>query len=79
MYKCPVELGVLVIGCYGEVMETEEHERVKKMMNRLGIGDFQWIKLLGKITYSVAVAISNILVRHVGENDGDPGGLSLKA
>lgn len=65
IYRCPVKLGVFVIGCFGELLKTEAHNEFCDIMGRLGISKRELQTMLNKCSYSVAVSTSNILLRRI--------------
>ena len=61
MYRCPVELGVLVIGAYGETIDTDERKRTSTILRRLGVPEWRWKSLLSNVCYSAAVSTLTII------------------
>ncbi|XP_044750658.1 uncharacterized protein LOC123310992 [Coccinella septempunctata] len=64
-YHCPVHLGIFVVGCYGEVLNTEEHKNFLKLLAQVGLTNFEIRSLINKCSYSVAVSTTNILLKHL--------------
>lgn len=64
-YKCPVHLGIFVVGCYGEIILTEEHNNFKRLLREIGLTNFEIATLINKCSYSVAVSTTNILMKHM--------------
>ncbi|XP_044751637.1 uncharacterized protein LOC123311637 [Coccinella septempunctata] len=66
LYNCPVHLGIFVIGCFGEIVATDEHKHFKKLLSRIGVTNLDMKILINKCSYSVAVSTSNIILKHLG-------------
>ncbi|XP_044750695.1 uncharacterized protein LOC123311015 [Coccinella septempunctata] len=63
-YHCPVHLGIFVVGCYGEILRTEEHKNFASLLTQIGLTNFE-TRLINKCSYSVAVSTTNILLKHL--------------
>ncbi|XP_044751627.1 uncharacterized protein LOC123311629 [Coccinella septempunctata] len=64
-YRCPVHLGVFVVGCFGEIVTTEEHKNIRKILIKIGINNLKMRILINRSSYSVAVSTSNIILKHL--------------
>ncbi|XP_015124496.1 uncharacterized protein LOC107046401 [Diachasma alloeum] len=62
-HGCDVELGVLVLGCFGVVAETAELVRVKGIVGQLGVSQRGWENCLSRSSYSVATATPKVVLR----------------
>ncbi|CAH0555597.1 unnamed protein product [Brassicogethes aeneus] len=65
MHACSAELGIFVVGCYGEIITTEAHNKCIKLLKRLGLSDLDCKGLVNKCSYSAAVSTSTILMRRL--------------
>lgn len=65
IYRCPVELGVLVIGAYGEALRTEEMKKMETIFGKIGVPGWKFNSLLKSACYSSAVSTTNILVNRL--------------
>lgn len=63
VYQCPVELGVLVIGAYGEALNTEEMRKTEDIFEKIGVPRWKLSNLVKSACYSSAVSTTNIYVR----------------
>ncbi|XP_044750655.1 uncharacterized protein LOC123310990 [Coccinella septempunctata] len=67
-YRCPVKLAIFVVGCYGELIATDEHKQFCEMMKKkLQVSNRSMRNLLNHATYSVAVSTSNLLMKRLNE------------
>lgn len=67
-YRCPVQLAVFVVGCFGEIIETEEHVQFCNMLKKkVQMNKKQIQTMMNKASYSVAIPTSNILIRRMDE------------
>lgn len=62
-YRCPVTLAIFVVGCYGEIIKTSEHNKFQQVLGRMRIGKRETRTLINKCAYSAAVSTTNILMR----------------
>lgn len=67
LHRCKVKLGLLIIGCYGEVLNTEEHRKFQGLMQTLGVPNYKTQRLLNNATYSVFTQTTQILMKHLRE------------
>lgn len=67
MYKCPVQMGILVLGCFGEVVYTEEQGKFDAVLAKLGVNQRELQILKNKCSYSIAVSTTNMLLRRMDE------------
>lgn len=63
LHNCPVHLGILVVGCYGEILNISEFKTLLGLLKRLGISEKATEHMMVKISYSVAVSTSTIILR----------------
>ena len=61
-HRCQVELGVLVVGCFGEIIQTPEHRNFRRLLGELGATERDADGLMRRVAYSVATDTSRILV-----------------
>lgn len=67
-YRCPVQLAVFVVGCFGEIMETEEHGQFCNILkNKMQMNKKQIQTMMNKASYSVAISTSSMLLRRLDE------------
>ncbi|XP_045470569.1 uncharacterized protein LOC123677884 [Harmonia axyridis] len=64
-YHCPVHLGIFVVGCFGEIVATEEHKNFRKLMTNMGLSNLNIRILINRSSYSAAVSTSNIILKHL--------------
>lgn len=70
LYRCPVDFAVFVVGCYGEMITTEEHKNFLSLLQtKIGVGKEDMEQLKQKCCYSVAISTSQILLRHLNSQD----------
>ena len=60
-HKCKVSLGLLVVGAYGEVLQTEEHNNLRKLLVGLGTTNREIDVLVRRAAYSVATQTCRML------------------
>lgn len=64
-HRCEVHLGLLIIGCFGEVLETEEHRRFCELLLAIGVPQHAIPTLIRKATYSVITETAKILMNRI--------------
>ena len=64
-YNCKCSLGVFVVGCYGEVVDSDAMRRVQSMMESLGSSEGAFKEVLRRAAYSCLTQTSCTLVRHI--------------
>ena len=64
-HRCEVELGLFIVGCYGEVLNTEEHRTVRRLLQELGVPPYTINTVLRKVAYSVITSTSRIIMNHI--------------
>lgn len=67
-YGCEVELGVMVVGCFGEIIQTAEMVNMERLVNEMGVSRRAWKSCLSRCSFSIATA--KILVRRCHEAVG---------
>lgn len=64
-HKCPVYLGVLVMGCYGEILQTEEHLNCLKLLKKIDATQSEIQELFKRAAYGCVTKTAEILMRHL--------------
>ncbi|XP_045470568.1 uncharacterized protein LOC123677883 [Harmonia axyridis] len=66
IHRCPVDLGIFVVGCSGEMIVTEEQVKFAKILSKvLGLTNSEIQHLFTKRSYSVCLSTSQILLKHL--------------
>ncbi|XP_044750445.1 uncharacterized protein LOC123310835 [Coccinella septempunctata] len=73
LYKCPVKLGVYVVGCFGELVLTQEHKNFCSILEEIDLGKEEIKKVHNKCSYSVAVSTTNMILRRIRDGMGGMG------
>ena len=72
MYKSSsVKLGVLVMGTFGEILQTDIHKQCIKYFGELGINDRMSKKMLSQCSLEVYNSTAKIMLRRIGHNSVD--------
>lgn len=67
MYGCEASLGVLVLGCFGEVVRSEEMENSISLLQSIGMTRRKVESCLQKCSYSIALATALLITRRIAE------------
>ena len=68
MYNKPTELAILVFGSLGEILQTQQYTKTKKIFSKLGINEKKFTKLEEICSYNILNQSSKILVRRMEEH-----------
>ena len=66
LHRCRVHLGLFIVGCYGEVLNTDEQQRFARLLGSLGVKNYEVKALYQKAAYSAITETTKILCRHMG-------------
>ena len=66
-YKCPVKLGIVVIGAHGEILETKNFQEVKNIFCELNINNKKQKILYNKGSVSAATSTAKIVIKRLKE------------
>lgn len=70
IHHCPVHFGIFIIGCYGEIIKTEEHNKFRNLLTKnLKMENKEVEHLMNKCCYSVTLSTSQILSKHLKINE----------
>uniref|UniRef100_A0AAR5PEG8 Reverse transcriptase domain-containing protein n=1 Tax=Dendroctonus ponderosae TaxID=77166 RepID=A0AAR5PEG8_DENPD len=65
IHRCPVTFATFVVGCYGEILATEDFLHFRDVMTSLRVTAREWQILLNRTSHSVAVSTTNILLGRI--------------
>lgn len=64
-HRCPVDLGVLVLGAFGERLNTPVLATTMDILGQLSLTEKQIDGLLDKCCYSIAASTADIIIRRL--------------
>lgn len=71
LHRCPVTFAACVVGCYGEILATEDFLHFKDVLKKSWkVTAREWQVLLNRISHSIAVSTTNILLRRITKGSG---------
>lgn len=63
--KCQVDLGLLIVGCFGEVLGIPEHKGLYHLLGQLGASEGAVRQTIRKAAYSVVTSSCRIIMGHI--------------